>query len=281
MDKLKYRLVCVDLDGTLLKDDKTITKENIEIIKKATSKGVVVCVATGRILKFVDRVKDLLEIDTPVIASNGGVLFYKENKMKINPLSYNNILKIKKIANNYNVEIYLNTEDSIISEKLMPDDYSYKKVNKEVLDKYKVNIIENYSFEKLYKEDNKQAVKAICINKDNLEEVKRVRKALEDTGEFEISSAEDHYCEINLKGISKGKVVEDLAKELGINIEEVMCIGDGGNDIEMLKKAGIAVAMENGIPEVKEIAHYITSSNNESGVGKAIRELIFNDYKDT
>ena len=277
MENLKYKLVCVDLDGTLLKDDKTITKENKKIIKEATSKGVVVCIATGRILKFVDRVKDLLEIDTPVIASNGGVLFYKENKVKINSLSYKNILRIKEIAKNYNVKVYLNTEDSIISEEGIPKDYSYNKINQEVLDKYKVNIVENYSFEKLYKEDNKQAVKAICINKDDLEEVKRVRRALEDTNEFEISSAEDHYCEINLKGISKGKVVEDLAKELGINIEEVICIGDGGNDIEMLKKAGLAVAMDNGILEVKEISDYITSNNNESGVGKAIKHLILNE----
>lgn len=276
MDNLKYKLVCVDLDGTLLKDDKTITKKNIKIIKEATSKGVVVCIATGRILKFVDRVKDLLEIDTPVIASNGGILFYKENKVEINSLSYKSILRIKEIAKNYNVQVYLNTEDSIISEEIIPKDYSYNKINEEVLDKYKVNIVENYSFKRLYKEDNKRAIKVICINKDDLEEVKKIRKALEDTEEFEISSAEDYYCEINKKGISKGKAVEDLAKELGINIKEVICIGDGGNDIEMLKRAGLAVAMDNGIPEVKEISDYITSNNNDSGVGRAIKHLIFN-----
>lgn len=276
MDRLKYKLVCVDLDGTLLKDDKTITKENIEIIKEATSRGVIVCIATGRILKFVDRIKDLLEIDTPVIASNGGVLFYKENKLEINSLSYENILRIKEIAKNYNVKIYLNTEDSIISEEVIPKDYSYNKINQQVLDKYKVNIVENYSFERLYKEDNKRAVKVICINKDDLEEVRKIRKALEDTEEFEISSAEDYYCEINPKGISKGKAVEDLAKELGISIKEVICIGDGGNDIEMLKRAGLAIAMDNGIPEVKEISDYITSNNNNSGVGRAIKNLIFN-----
>lgn len=276
MDRLKYKLVCVDLDGTLLKDDKTITKENIEIIKEATSRGVIVCIATGRILKFVDRIKDLLEIDTPVIASNGGVLFYKENKLEINSLSYENILRIKEIAKNYNVKIYLNTEDSIISEEVIPKDYSYNKINQQVLDKYKVNIVENYSFERLYKEDNKRAVKVICINKDDLEEVRKIRKALEDTEKFEISSAEDYYCEINPKGISKGKEVEDLAKELGISIKEVICIGDGGNDIEMLKRAGLAIAMDNGIPEVKEISDYITSNNNNSGVGRAIKNLIFN-----
>ena len=71
--------------------------------------------------------------------------------------------------------------------------------------------------------------------------------------------------------------MEELVKELGIDIKEVICIGDGGNDIEMLKRAGMAVAMKNGMDEVKAIANYITEDNNNSGVAKAINKLILAD----
>ncbi|EOR20738.1 HAD superfamily hydrolase [Clostridium sartagoforme AAU1] len=277
MKELKYKLVCIDLDGTLLTDEKTITKENIETIKKASSLGINICIATGRIYKFVDHIKEVLGNKIKVIASNGAIILKENGVLNFKTLSYEEILRLKELTKDYNVDIYLNTENEIISEKSIPDTYSYKAINNDLEDKYKVNIIENYPFENLKKDNQYKIVKAICINKDDLNEVKRVRKILEETNEFEISSAEYHYCEINSKGISKGKAVEELAKGLGVDIKEVMCIGDGGNDIEMLKRAGIAVAMKNGMENVKAIANYITEDNNNSGVAKAIKTLILED----
>ena len=82
---------------------------------------------------------------------------------------------------------------------------------------------------------------------------------------------------ISYKGISKGRAIEELAKELEISMDEVICIGDGGNDIEMLKIAWISVAMKNGLKEVKELSDYITETNNKSGVAKAIKKLVLGE----
>lgn len=120
-------------------------------------------------------------------------------------------------------------------------------------------------------------VKVVCINKDNINIVSEVRKLLEDSCIFEIESAENYFCEINKKGISKGKAVLDLAKHLGIDISEVICIGDSGNDIEMLKVAGLSIAMGNAENRVKSIADYITDTNNNSGVGKALKKFILDN----
>ena len=76
MRNLKYKLICIDLDGTLLNDNKEVSIENIKIIQEAIKKGVVICITTGRILKFVDKYNDILNISTPVIASNGSIIYY-------------------------------------------------------------------------------------------------------------------------------------------------------------------------------------------------------------
>jgi Cof subfamily protein (haloacid dehalogenase superfamily) len=270
MKEPKYKLVCIDLDGTLLSDDKTISMENIETIQEAVNKGVNICIATGRILKFVDYIKEILNANIKVIASNGALIFNKSGEVKLNTLSYDEVLRIKELTKGYNVDIFLNTENSIICESSISNDYSYKIVNETLKSENRVEIIENFPFEDLY--DNKfNILKVVCVNNNDIAEVSKVKKLLEETGEFEISSSEYQYCEINSKGVSKGRAVEELAKELGINIKEVICIGDGGNDIEMLKRAGLSVVMENGMEHVKAMADYITDSNNNSGVAKAIK----------
>ena len=277
MRNLKYKLICIDLDGTLLNDNKEVSIENIKIIQEAIKKGVVICITTGRILKFVDKYNDILNISIPVIASNGSIIYYNNEEFEINSLTLEEILEIKKIASKYNVDVYLNTDDSVICEKKIPSDYSYKVLKEKVIDKYKVKVIENYPFEKLFSNGKSNVVKAICINKNDLEEIRKVRKELEESVKFQVSSAEYEYCEINPKGVSKGGAVEKLAKKLNIEMDEVICIGDGGNDLEMLKKAGFSVAMKNGMISVKEIADYITESNNDNGVGKVIKDLVLND----
>ena len=139
MKKSDYKLVCIDLDGTLLTDEKKITNENIETIKKAVNSGVNICIATGRIYKFVDHIKDLLGVSTKVIASNGGIILTEDGNLEFRTLSYEEILKLKELVKDYNVDIYLNTENEIISENNIPNEYSYKKINKNLDNKSKYN----------------------------------------------------------------------------------------------------------------------------------------------
>ncbi|MBS5938534.1 Cof-type HAD-IIB family hydrolase [Clostridium sp.] len=273
MKEPKFKLICIDLDGTLLSDDKKIPTENIKAIQEAINSGVKICIATGRIYKFVDHIKDKISNKIEVIASNGA-LIVNNREFILNYLSYNEVLKIKDIAKDYDLEMYLNTEDTIISEGSIPESYTYKITNERLEDKYKVNFLEKYSFERLIEDNKYNILKVVLMNKNKLEEIRKVRDALEKSGEFEICSSEPQFCEVNSKGISKGRAVEELAKELGIDIKDVICIGDGGNDLEMLKRAGLSVAMANAPDEVKNIANYITESNNESGVSKAIKKLI-------
>lgn len=276
MKEHKYKLVCIDLDGTLLSDDKKVSMENIKTIQEAIDNGIKICIATGRVYKFVDHIKDIISNEIEVIASNGA-LIVKNKEIIFNPLTYKDVLKIKNLAKNYDLEVYLNTEDTIISEKNIPEDYTYKVTNKIFENKNKVNFLENYSFEKLAEDNKYKILKVVLMNNKNLNEVRKIRDILEKTEQFEVCGSEPQFCEVNSKGISKGRAIEELAKELEISMDEVICIGDGGNDIEMLKIAGISVAMKNALKEVKELSDYITETNNKSGVAKAIKKLVLGE----
>lgn len=276
MKEHKYKLVCIDLDGTLLSDDKKVSMENIKTIQEAIDNGIKICIATGRVYKFVDHIKDIISNEIEVIASNGA-LIVKNKEIIFNPLTYKDVLKIKNLAKNYDLEVYLNTEDTIISEKNIPEDYTYKVTNKIFENKNKVNFLENYSFEKLAEDNKYKILKVVLMNNKNVNEVRKIRDVLENTEQFEVCGSEPQFCEVNSKGISKGRAIEELAKELEISMDEVICIGDGGNDIEMLKIAGISVAMKNGLKEVKELSDYITETNNKSGVAKAIKKLVLGE----
>lgn len=275
---MKYKLICIDLDGTLLCDDKSITNENIEVIRKCSNLGIQIAISTGRISKFTQHIIEHLGIKTNIIATNGGIIKDINNQyIAVNNLDYDDILKIKEITKGKDIDIYLNTEECVISEGSIYNEYSYKKINEKLEEKHKVEILENCSLRNIKQLYKDKIVKVVCINKDNINIVSEVRKLLEDSCIFEIESAENYFCEINKKGISKGKAVLDLAKHLGIDISEVICIGDSGNDIEMLKVAGLSIAMGNAENRVKSIADYITDTNNNSGVGKALKKFILDN----
>ena len=91
---------------------------------------------------------------------------------------------------------------------------------------------------------------------------------------FEVVSSGEDNVEIMKKGSSKGEAVKILAQKLNIKREEIICIGDNENDISMIKFAGLGIAVANGIDELKRQANYVTDTNMNSGVAKAIHKFI-------
>lgn len=109
---------------------------------------------------------------------------------------------------------------------------------------------------------------------DDLEERARAKKALEARGDVVISSSFKDNLEINALGATKGDAILRLARYLGLKPEETMGFGDGGNDLTMMKKAGVGVAMGNAEEEIKEASNYVTASKDEDGVAWAIEKLV-------
>ena len=255
---MKYKLISCDLDGTLLDDDKNVEKRIIDRINDLTKDGVWFVIATGRPYTGTKRYIDLLDKDMPVILYNGSVI----RMGKSNKLLFNESLKekdaitiIKRIKEHNGTYIFWRFEERYVNKI---DEYitSYVKISKV---EPKIDDENNYE----------NVTKIIWFNdKDKLKEYEKTMFSdLEDVNCF---TSMPTYLEFVNKKASKEKALDIVCKSLDIKKEEVIAIGDGNNDIGMIKYGGIGLAMSNASSEVKKEADNVLSSNNSGGVMQAL-----------
>lgn len=272
---MEYKLICIDMDGTLLSDIKEISDRNKEAIKKAYDKGVKIAVCTGRIFTSANYFADLLEIKTPVIASNGAYIREKDRDKVIyqQVLGYDNCKDMLDVFRKHNIYPHYYSTDTIFTEKIIHSSSFYAEVNKTLPKDRKINIVVVEDWDEIFHKYEEEIFKGVGIHEDeNI--IANARQELEEIGTFEVVSSFVKNFEAMNKGVSKGRAVEILADYYGLSSEEVICIGDGENDLSMIKYAGLGVAMKNANDMVKEHADYITDFNYNHGVAKVIEKFI-------
>jgi Cof subfamily protein (haloacid dehalogenase superfamily) len=269
-----YKLICLDMDGTLLNSKGEVSERNVEAIKAAHEKGVKVAVCTGRLFTSARFYADMLGVQVPVIASNGAYIREKDENKVIykSVLGFENSKRVFKIFKKYKMTFYFHTYDTVFMEKLDSNN-AYLTINKTLPKDKQINIQIVQDWEETFEEHKEDILKCVCID-ENLEQIARVKKELLQFEELEVVSSMNNNIEIMTKGVSKGRAAEILAGFYDLKSKEVMCIGDNENDISMLKYAGMGVAMGNGEDYVKELADFVTDTNNNDGVAKAIEKFI-------
>ncbi|ADQ14614.1 Cof-type HAD-IIB family hydrolase [Halanaerobium hydrogeniformans] len=265
---MNTKLLALDLDGTLLKDDLTISSRNKEAIKKARQKGVEVVIATGRPNSAAMKYIEELELDSYLITYNGALIkdLKKDRIVKHSPveleMSYEILDYVK--ANDLYLNIYL--QDQIFCNKECEERQYY-----EELMGVEPTLVKN-KFKKVF---DQQSTKLLIIEKD-LEETEKIFNHLSakyaDKLKFNRSIID--CIDIMDKSVSKGNALKTLVDLLGLNSEQLVAIGDRNNDLEMIKYAGVGVAVSSGEKILKDAADYITTSNNEDGVAEYIEKFI-------
>lgn len=279
---MKYKMICIDMDGTLLNKRKKISSVDKEAIKRAHDIGVEIVVTTGRLYNNAAYFSQILGVDSPVIAGNGAVVMDKKN----NDIIYECYIPEKEcnailnIINKYKTFYQFNTNDSIYVNRWITNMATKIYMSKQVYDeklsiKYK-NVESVSEWRNVFDENNGYIAKCIVATPIK-STILKIRDELNKIPDIVSYASGSHSLEINYKGVSKGNAVSELISKYGIKKEELICIGDNENDISMIKFAGLGVAMENAINEVKEVADYITDSNKNNGVAKVINKFIFND----
>lgn len=287
-----YKLIAIDLDGTLLNSYGEVSKENRKAIEYAMKMGSRVVIASGRDTDSVKKISLDLGINDYLIAGNGANIYnIKNNKnMYENFLEKEKALKIIDICKNNSIFFNVYTDNGIITEninynvKVFNSENNFKPIDKQtnieiVSDIYEY--IKNNDF-KILKiiicDDNNIIFNRITdkigkINNINILEVEHMSRKIIKDGTNDIKM-EYFYTEISNENADKWDAIEILIKELNIENKEVMCIGDNENDRKMIQNAGLGVSMGKSALASKNIGNYITDSNNDDGVAKVIYKYI-------
>lgn len=264
------RMVAVDLDDTLLNDEYEISVKTQEAISRTLEKGVKICLVSGRSYSSTKKYIEQLGFRHLSGSLNGACIYDPGTDELIHSLHIDrnvccSILKVVE-ACGIHTNYYHGSKVVCSGENQYAWDYmKYTGISMEY-----VGVLSEYAaaFE---------AGKLLLMGKrEKLEKVRQ--RLLKDYRQYvDFAFSKPDYLEIYNKAASKGHAVKIIADHYGIPMVEVMAIGDGENDIPMLRSAGLGIAMGNAAAQVKAEADYVTLSNNEHGVAHALWKYVLND----
>ncbi|MBQ7032247.1 MAG: HAD family phosphatase [Clostridia bacterium] len=271
MGRFDGMLICTDLDGTLLKNDKTISYENMEAIEYFKQEGGYFTFVTGRMPFFVSYITDTIKPNAPFGCINGGGLFdwVKEEYVWTAVMPDTVIELVKHIDDNFpDVGIQVNTFYKTYFCKENQTMKNFRKRTK------LENIVCHYN-------DVKEPIAKILFGSENEQEIKNIEKMLKShplANGFDFIRSEKTLYEILPKGIGKGTSVKNLCRHLNIDVNKTIAIGDYNNDISMFKASGIGIAVSNACDEALAEADFITVSNEEHAIARVIYDLESGKY---
>lgn len=265
------KLVAIDLDGTLLNEQKLISDENKQALAQAKQQGVKIVLCTGRPLAAMAHyLQELGLVDEGdySITFNGGLVQKNDTGeiMEKKVMEVSDIQRLYKLAQQLDLPLDVLSDNVVLQLPSAPRKQSlYNVLNKllqfqpadisDITDKFVLN----------------KAV--IAYDQEELDpKIKEIPAEFHEM--YEIIKTRSMLLEFMPKGVTKAYGISLLAKDLGLKQEEIMAIGDEENDLPMIQYAGLGVAMENAVPFVKEAADFVTASNEENGVAKVIQKFV-------
>lgn len=270
---MKPYLIALDLDGTLLMSDMTIGSRTRHLLHQLQQQGHAITIATGRILKLAANVPGDLGFPTHVIACNGAIVqhadgtciaahAYSASQRRALEDVLEHIEALLQPNQPWGLYYHYYSEDTIYASALVHTAQRFKAVSDQRAPEERVNIHilgtdANHQPPKVYK---------YGIYRDGSYDFKAARAALDQLEGFATMFSAPNLLDIMLEGVTKWSGIAELAQHLGIPGERIMVFGDNENDLEMLQKAGISVAMGNAEPEIKAVAKHVTDTNDQEGI---------------
>lgn len=258
------KLVCTDIDGTLLQKDYTCPEGLMECLKKLEENDVKVVPVTGRMHQAAIKVYNSLGFKNPLVSYQGGQINSADGQILYQKtLDRACIDKAIAWARKNNIHLQLYVDDKLYAEN---DNAFIKRYAREQ------NVVYNIvNFDEL---NPQQTSKMLAIDFNNPETVSSwVDELTKMFPECFIVKSTPHFCEISHKNANKCDAVKFLQKFYNLKDEEVLTIGDQNNDIALLQAGGIKVAMGNATPELKAVANYITDTVENGGWIKAVEKF--------
>ncbi len=266
MGKFDGILICTDLDGTLYRNDKSISKENREAIDYFKSEGGSFTFITGRLPYYSLDAYNAVSPNVPYGCINGGGVYDGEKKeyiwnMELSHEAFELVEDIDARFSDVGIQVcgFYNTY--------------FAKENDTTVIFREITGLPNLTCD--YRSFDLPIAKIIFCNHtgDRILEVEKALREHKDAYKFDFIRSERSLFEILPKGVNKGLAVEKLAEHLKIDIRKTIAIGDYNNDVAMLKRAGVGIAVANASPAALKAADCITVSNEEHAIAKVISDL--------
>lgn len=272
---MNIKLIALDLDGTLLNSKKEITEGNLRALERCIEQGITIVPCTGRTLDGIPKEVRNIPGIRYAITTNGAVVEDVKRNQVIDSrlLSWELALELLRFVDPYPVMYDPYIERRGITEPKFFDhlaDYGLSPVLQNLVVNTRdlhPNIID-------YVEKNQKPVEKINLFFGDMQLRQKLRTILDQRSDILVTSSISNNLEINAPEATKGDALLRLASHLGLEADQTMAVGDGENDLSMILKAGVGVAMKNGIKELIEIADYMTGTNEEDGVASAINNLV-------
>jgi len=286
----KMKLIAIDLDGTLLSEDGTISSTNADAIRDVQKQGDIITICSGRSLHDTQAIIEDAGIDCPVITGNGAIAYHGKEIIRKLIIPNNVILELIPFLEleDFYFELYTNQgihlltkgkeqlDEEIRSLTEKDSNFPFEWANKE-------KDIQFQQFGLHYLNDYKDIhipeleVYKIFVLSFDREKLLNLENTLRNRQDISLTSSGSTKLEIAHAEVSKGNALTYMANFLSIPLKDTVAIGDNLNDISMFKIAGISIAMGNAVEEAKKISTYTTKKYNEDGVAFALRNYVMED----
>ena len=271
---LPYSIIALDLDGTLTNSEKIITLRTFDALMKAQREGVRLVLASGRPTFGIAALANQLQLADYggyVLSYNGGriidwcektVIFSQVVDQKLVPILYD-------FAEKAQLPIVTYLPDAILASK-NEGEYLAEEAR---INGMPVVVAQNFVEEAMQIAGG--STKFLIPGEPELliQLESEMKAALSE--QMEVFRSAPFFLELPPKGIDKAQSLQRLLTHLGLERESLMAFGDGFNDLSMIQFAGQGVAMANAVEEVKSIADFVTTSNEEDGIAHALEQLLF------
>jgi len=264
---MQYKLLAIDMDGTLLDSDKHLRDTTVAAINRAMEAGVLFTIATGRSIHGIESVRHRLWPNAPIVAYNGATIFAHEDRQ---------ILFDCKLDTDIAKDVYEWGKARGVSFINWSDNklYIFEKT------KYTDYYVAHANIAPILIEDEREVLeqgltKILWVDEaSNIARYQQELQGMLKGRNVTSCTSQPEYLEFLNGASSKGNAVKFVAEHLGILPSEILAIGDEMNDISMLKYVGLGIAMGNALDAVKESADLITLSNDEDGVAHVIDTIV-------
>jgi len=267
---VKYKLLVVDIDGTLLGRERNISVEDREALAKVRQSGIMVSLSTGRAVKACRSIIDQLSLDGYHIFFDGALVSSLGEEVYAEPLDSGVVREAVEFAHLHNIDLELYSVTHYFVERETWSTEARRRffgIEPTIID-----------FTNLWEQERIIKGGLATVTPQQVAKVRSFRLRFDRSLRFSVARSPAfpgvEFINVLAPGVSKGKALEALASHLGVSLSEVAAIGDGINDIPLLSLAGLAVAMDNAPDEVKAVAHHVTKDVGDSGVAAAINRFL-------